>query len=879
MDIQAPTIVAPLPLSAPTLTPLTIATISTIPQAPTPLTTAPSTLLQDLPNFGLLFGFDHRLKTLEGNFSEFMQTNLFAGAVSSIPGIIQRDMDQRINEAVKLKKILIEKMEGNKSIHRSDEQRNLYKALVEAYESDKIILDTYGDIVTLKRRRDDDANKDEEPSAGSDWGPRDEEKERSQSQQALQRRKLLRPMASLHKGLNLDKHLQANCDWNKTLPATHESIQPCIRELAKQTDSRSSFNELMDTLVDFSAFLMNRLKVDTLTHKLLVGPTYELMKGSCKSLVELEFFLDEVYKATTDQLDLSNPKGQQYPHNLLKPLPLIPNSQGRRVISFNHFINNDLEYLRGGASSRMYTTSVTKTKASDYGHIKWIKDLVPCTMWIQEPVGYDKHALWGISHWGANVKSSTDLLSTGIMLAMSTLNVESSLSLNLRLLSGTLTSIWIGSRDGTLNDVRIALDDRLKGIQMKYLPQTIWRKSDKERAAAMIQAIDKQLKTRRIIRSLERFSISIGETVTHWFTLIVMSALRRSDNENMLSLMNLILMFNFPHMEKILPVGIHLRQVLGLLGTTLSTLEVLEELVLKILRAITLTVCTTFDSHVKGAEFEVNGLDKALVLSTLGRTEDFGKGFVLNKGLLDKVVVRLRMLYVEIHFVALWLDYRLISQRKTHKRTDIQIYTYILALKEGIHRGFLNLLSSIVIYLLHAIMRAVTKEAQSKFIELSLKMLIPLSRDETVVLHCKISSPSTTVGRVSYFVYLIIQIIHKNVVKKIRRGIRDQFYSRKYGNQIATTMYEVTLELERKGTPEPQQDSNKAHIWNVKQQRRNAENNSVKNEQKTYKNDGNSDTLGTELLVSLLMIDPRTNTSTLLAGFCMQRRWELLQLP
>nr|GFB12529.1 hypothetical protein [Tanacetum cinerariifolium] len=59
--------------------------------------------------------------------------------------------------------------------------------------------------------------------------------------------------------------------------------------------------------------------------------------------------------------------------------------------------------------------------------------------------------------------------------------------------------------DGTLNDVSTALDDRLKGIRMKYLPQTIWRKIDKERAAAMIHAIDKQLKTRRIMRSLERF--------------------------------------------------------------------------------------------------------------------------------------------------------------------------------------------------------------------------------------------------------------------------------------------------------------------------------------------------------------------------------------
>nr|GFD48520.1 hypothetical protein [Tanacetum cinerariifolium] len=59
--------------------------------------------------------------------------------------------------------------------------------------------------------------------------------------------------------------------------------------------------------------------------------------------------------------------------------------------------------------------------------------------------------------------------------------------------------------DGTLIDVRTVLDDRLKGIRINYLPQTIWRKSDQDRAAAMIQAIDKKLKTRRIMRSLERF--------------------------------------------------------------------------------------------------------------------------------------------------------------------------------------------------------------------------------------------------------------------------------------------------------------------------------------------------------------------------------------
>ncbi|GJV16450.1 hypothetical protein Tco_1361773 [Tanacetum coccineum] len=59
--------------------------------------------------------------------------------------------------------------------------------------------------------------------------------------------------------------------------------------------------------------------------------------------------------------------------------------------------------------------------------------------------------------------------------------------------------------DGTLDDVRTALNDRLKGIRMEYLPKTIWRQSDRERAKAMIQAIDKQLKSRRIMKSLEKF--------------------------------------------------------------------------------------------------------------------------------------------------------------------------------------------------------------------------------------------------------------------------------------------------------------------------------------------------------------------------------------
>nr|GEV48993.1 hypothetical protein [Tanacetum cinerariifolium] len=428
---------------------------------------------------------------------------------------IQKIIKEKVKEQVKLKKILIEKIESNTSMHRSDEQRNIYKDLVEAYESDKIILDTYGDIVTLKRRHDD-ADKDEEPSVGSDRGPRDEEKEKSQSQQALQRIKQPRPLASLHKGPNLNKRLQASAADDQ--PIAEASHHP---EWFQQQNKPPTPDH----------FSMNRLKVDTLTPELLAGLTYELMKGSCKSLIELKLFLEEVYKATTDQLDWNNPQGQQYPHNLLKPLLLIPNPQGCRVISFDHFINNDLKYLRGGASSRKYTTSVTKTKAGDYGHIKWIEDLVPCTMWSQEPVSYDKHALYGISYWGhkrqqfygfaVNRESTRDVYSKHRIIAVTELQIfewKADKSDGQRMLCFQRLSKNVHKKhrnpaacgrssasDGTLNDVRTALDDRLKGIRMKYLPQAIWRISDKERATVMIQAIDKQLKTKRIMQSLEKF--------------------------------------------------------------------------------------------------------------------------------------------------------------------------------------------------------------------------------------------------------------------------------------------------------------------------------------------------------------------------------------
>ncbi|GJV48158.1 hypothetical protein Tco_1438370 [Tanacetum coccineum] len=59
--------------------------------------------------------------------------------------------------------------------------------------------------------------------------------------------------------------------------------------------------------------------------------------------------------------------------------------------------------------------------------------------------------------------------------------------------------------DGTLNHVRTALNDIATGIQMKYLPKRKWSKQDKQSAQVMINSIDKKLRDKRSMRSVEKF--------------------------------------------------------------------------------------------------------------------------------------------------------------------------------------------------------------------------------------------------------------------------------------------------------------------------------------------------------------------------------------
>ncbi|GJS68225.1 retrovirus-related pol polyprotein from transposon TNT 1-94 [Tanacetum coccineum] len=285
---------------------------------------------------------------------------------------------------------------------------DLYDALVKSYQLDKDLFESYAKKYSLKRGCEY-KDKDEDPSSGSEQGLK--KRKTSKDDEPPKGSKSNESMSSSSKGTKSQlkssgKSVQAEepmfesvdtkmpqdqggntedqpnveenpmkpkrpkrpltpiPDWNAKKSINSRPPQKWISIIAKAEKPPLTFDELMSTPIDFSAYFMHNLKIDNLTQEILVGPAFNLLKGTCKSFIELEYHFGECCQ----------------------------------VVPADYFFNNDLEYLKGGSSSRKYTTSTTKTKAAKYDNIEGIEDMVP-TLWSPVKVAYDKFAMWGISHW------------------------------------------------------------------------------------------------------------------------------------------------------------------------------------------------------------------------------------------------------------------------------------------------------------------------------------------------------------------------------------------------------------------------------------------------------------------------------------------------
>ncbi|GKC11874.1 hypothetical protein Tco_1008656 [Tanacetum coccineum] len=277
----------------------------------TTTTTIPITNFPQVPNFASLFGFEQKVSALETEMTEFKQTSQFADAVSSISGIVDNYLASKIKDAMdvaiqlqsnklreeaqaeneeflsqidsNIKAIIKDQVKAQVSkilpkvekyvteslrTEVSDVQKTHYNALIDSYNSDKDLFTSYGDVITLKRGRDDQ-DKDEDPfeskfTSSLKGASRSQPKSSGKSAQAEEHDHKLDDLEEhSHQEFNigdddvilvretLDDASRWNTlssptldrEWHKTKTADKRPPQQWISQLAQASGNQSSFNE------------------------------------------------------------------------------------------------------------------------------------------------------------------------------------------------------------------------------------------------------------------------------------------------------------------------------------------------------------------------------------------------------------------------------------------------------------------------------------------------------------------------------------------------------------------------------------------------------------------------------------------------------------
>ncbi|GKC00129.1 hypothetical protein Tco_0986265 [Tanacetum coccineum] len=348
---------------------------------PEPTTEPSTTLIPALPDFSSLFGFDHRVSTLETELSQLKQkaqeekdryidlvekyikdiikdevkSQLLQILPKEVSDFATHVIQSAINES--LENVILAKSSSQpKSIYEAATSliEELYKALVKSYKLNKDLFDSYGNTYSLKRDRDD-RDKDEDPSARSDRGlkkrktskdveptkgPKTKESKSISSKGTKSQLKSsgksaqaeepefevadsdmpqnqegnlgnddeepMREVASKRDWFTKPKQPQepTDPDWNVSKNPQQGPTQSWLMTLASTADKPSkTFDELMSTPIDFSAYIMNGLKITNLTQETLLGPAFKLLKGTRTNFAELEYDFEECYKALSEKLD------------------------------------------------------------------------------------------------------------------------------------------------------------------------------------------------------------------------------------------------------------------------------------------------------------------------------------------------------------------------------------------------------------------------------------------------------------------------------------------------------------------------------------------------------------------------------------------------
>ncbi|GJT52567.1 hypothetical protein Tco_0978724 [Tanacetum coccineum] len=490
-------VITTIPLSLQTFTPPPIVSTPTPP--PTTEATNPPTIL---PDFASVFRFNDRITALEIEIIEIKKDPLHTQVTTLVDknldtrlgetreefmNFLSESLTARIKEQVKdqlpqilpkevsnfappmIEKLIKESRDEVTLAKVSSQPKSTYEATstLTEFELKKILPDK------IEKSKD----KDEDPSAGLDQGIKKRKlRKDAEPITGLKKKDSMfgsskgtksQPKSS-GKSVQLEELVfefkkptppqeSTDPDWNIGKNTQEGPTQNWLMTLAASTSTDKSlkdFDELMSTPIDFSGYILNGLKIENLTQEILLGPAFRLLKGTRSNYAELEYDFEECYKALLEKLDWENPKGSDYPFDLSKPFPLITRGNCQRV-PFEFFINNDLNYQKKINVTKPDTTRPDLRKRHPYTPYK-------------DPQGFIY-----VDNYKRNRLMRSDKL--------------------------------YKFSDGTLSRLLSSLEDITNNIDIEYLPKRRWRTLEKKRAHFMIKDINKLLKERRMMRSLEKF--------------------------------------------------------------------------------------------------------------------------------------------------------------------------------------------------------------------------------------------------------------------------------------------------------------------------------------------------------------------------------------
>nr|GEU45784.1 hypothetical protein [Tanacetum cinerariifolium] len=303
---------------------------------------------------------------------------------------------------------------------------------------------------SLNQRSRDDKDKDKGPSAGSDQGSSKGTKSQPKSSGK-----------SVHAEEPEFEVGDTNTPQGQEGNQGNDNDEPLI-DSASRRKSLKEFDELMSTPIDFSFYILNGLKIENITQEILLGPAFRLFKGTRSNYAKLEYDFEECYKALSKKLDWENPKGVTHVSVMRKHrYGYLEEIVVRRA-------DNSLYKFKEGDDVADFAIALRISTSPNLILQDHISENYTRKFHTKTPQGF----IYVDDYQRNRLMDSNKLYKFS---------------------------------DGTLTRLLSSLEDITKNIDMEYLPKRRWSTLEKKRAYYMIKDLNKILKERRMMRSLEKF--------------------------------------------------------------------------------------------------------------------------------------------------------------------------------------------------------------------------------------------------------------------------------------------------------------------------------------------------------------------------------------